>query len=278
MVKIAGEESVEDWQKGSYYFSELSNKKLEVDILRKMSSTVAELERSIWTDLKLCEDAKIMDLGCGPGFISVELAKFFPSGTVVGSDVSQELLSHAKTLQTTEMLTNLSFKQSNIYNLDTGDNDFDLTYLRFVLQHLKRPVDALVTAAKVLKPGGTLCVVDIDDSKSKLHPCPSGLKSFNQKVVDGQAAGGGDRNIGSKLKNYLIQAGLRNQKVDIKTLSSVDIGIKMLLDLMIKTRYPIIPESQKEMALTEVEEIYSIADISGAWGTMDIFVATGTKI
>ncbi len=268
---------MEEWQKGSYYFPELSDPQKEIDLLRQMSSTATELENSIWHELKLDENVKILDLGCGPGFVSVDLAKQFPSGTVVGVDFSQELLNYAKMLQKTEMLTNLSFMQSDIYNLDAGSNDFGLTYLRFVLQHLKSPVEALANAAKTLRPGGVICVVDIDDDKSELHPCPPALKSFNSRAISGQAASGGDRNVGSKLEKYFFDAGLLNSKVSIKTLSSQDIGIEALLDLIIKTRYPAIAESQKEIALAEVEEIYSIANIPDAWGTMDIFVATGIR-
>lgn len=269
---------MKNWQKGSYYFPELSNQKMEVDLLRQVSLTATEFEKLIWTELKLNENSKILDLGCGPGFVSIELAKFFPAGTVVGVDFSQKLLSHAKTLQKTEMLTNLSFMQSDIYNLDAVSKDFELTYLRFVLQHLKSPVEALANAAKTLRPGGILCVVDIDDDKSELHPCPPALKSFNRRAISGQAASGGDRNVGSKLEKYFFDAGLLNPKVSIKTLSSHDIGIKMFLDLIIKTRYPGIAESQKEIASTEIEEIYSVADIPEAWGSMDIFVVTGTKM
>lgn len=269
---------MKDWQKGSYYFPELSNQKMEVDLLRQVSSTAMEFEKSIWTEFKLDENAKILDLGCGPGFVSIDLAKFFPAGTVVGVDFSQELLNYAKMLQETEMLANLSFMQSDIYSLDAGSNDFELTYLRFVLQHLKSPVEALANAVKTLRPGGMLCVVDIDDDKSELHPCPPAFKSFSSRAIRGQAASGGDRNVGGKLEKYFLDVGLLNPKVSIKTLSSHDIGIKMFLDLIIKTRYPAITESQKEMALTEIEEIYSVADIPEAWGSMDIFVVTGIKM
>jgi ubiquinone/menaquinone biosynthesis C-methylase UbiE len=269
---------MENWQKGSYYFPELSNQDLEVDMLHQVSSTAAELEKSIWAELKLDKNAKILDLGCGPGFISVELAKSFPEGTVVGIDFSQELLKHAKVLQKKEKLTNLNFKQGDIYDLNAENSVFDLAYLRFVLQHLKCPVEALAKAVKTLKPGAKLCVIDIDDEKSEMHPCPPALKSFNKRAVSGQAATGGDRNIGSKLKKYFTAAGLLTAKVNIKTLSSRDIGMEAFLNLIIKTRYPAIAESQKEIALAEVEEIYSIADVPDAWGTMDIFVATGIKM
>lgn len=63
----------------------------------------------------------------------------------------------------------------------------------------------------------------------------------------------------------------------VKTLSSHDIGIDNFIDLLIKTRYPVIPEEEQEAAQKEVEEIYAVAESPGAWGTMDIFVATGTK-
>jgi ubiquinone/menaquinone biosynthesis C-methylase UbiE len=268
---------MQEWQKGSYYFPELSNHEKEIELLRQVSLTASELEKSIFSELNISEKAKILDLGCGPGFISVQLAKFFPHGTVTGVDFSEELLKHAKVLQQTERLSNLNFKQGDIYNPSADIRGFDLAYLRFVLQHLKSPVEALINAVKTLCPGGTLCVVDIDDEKSQLHPAPAALKSFNKRAVKGQAAIGGDRNIGRRLKDYLAEAGLVNPQVTVKTLSSRDTGIKNFIDLIIKTRFPVIPESEQEAAGKEIEEIYAAADNPDAWGTMDIFVATGTK-
>ena len=268
---------MKEWQKGSYYFPELSNHKEEIDLLRQVSISASELERSIFSELEIDKKAKILDLGCGPGFISVQLAKFFPSGTVTGVDFSEELLRYAKMMQQTEMLSNLNFKQGDVYNLGAEIRDFELAYMRFVLQHLKSPVEALLSAAKTLHSGGTLCVVDIDDEKSQLHPAPDALKSFNKRAIEGQAAIGGDRNIGRKLKDYLAEAGLLNPQLTVKTLSSRDTGIKNFIDLIIKTRFPVIPESEQDIAQKEVEEIYAVANDPEAWGTMDIFVATGTK-
>ncbi|MDD5599204.1 MAG: class I SAM-dependent methyltransferase [Victivallaceae bacterium] len=263
--------------KGSYYFPELSNHEEEIELLRQVSLTASELEKSIFKELNISKKAKILDLGCGPGFISAQLAKFFPSGTVTGVDSSKELLRQAKIMQQVEMLSNLNFKHGDIYNLDADVSDFELTYLRFVLQHLKNPVGALVSAAKTLRSGGILCAVDIDDEQSQLHPAPAALKSFNQRAVKWQAASGGDRNIGSKLKKYFLAADLLNPQVMVKTLSSRDIGIDNFIDLLIKTRYPVIPDAEQEAAQKEVEEIYAVANDPVAWGTMDIFVATGIK-
>jgi ubiquinone/menaquinone biosynthesis C-methylase UbiE len=268
---------MKEWKKGSYYFPELNNRDKEVELLQQVSLTASELENSIFEELDIDKSAKILDLGCGPGFVSVKLAKTFPSAEVTGVDFSEELLAHANILRKKEMLSNLNFRQGDIYNLDAEIKDFELAYLRFVLQHLKCPVEALLNAKKTLRPGGTLCVVDIDDDKSQLHPTPEAFKSFTQRAIKCQAAIGGDRNIGSKLKEYLLEAGLNNPQVTVKTLSSREIGIKEFLDIVVKTRYPVIPDSEQEIAQKEVEEIYAMADVPEAWGTMDIFVATGNK-
>ena len=263
--------------KGSYHFPELSNHEEEIELLRQVSLTASDLEISIFKELDIGEKNKVLDLGCGPGFVSTLLAKSFPSVSVTGIDSSKELLRQAKLMQQVEMLSNLKFEHGDIYDLDADVSDFEITYLRFVLQHLKNPVGALVSAAKTLRPGGILCAVDIDDEQSQLHPEPEALKSFNKRAIRWQAASGGDRNIGSKLKKYFLAADLLNPQVTVKTLSSRDIGINNFIDLLIKTRYPVIPEEEQETAQREVEEIYATAGTPGAWGTMDIFVATGIK-
>jgi ubiquinone/menaquinone biosynthesis C-methylase UbiE len=263
--------------KGSYNFPELSNHEDEIELLRQVSLVAPDFDRSIFRELNISGKAKILDMGCGPGFISVQLAKFFPRASVTGIDSSEELLRQAELMQQEETLSNLNFKKGDIFDLDAEVGGFELTYLRFVLQHLKNPVDAIIHAAKTLSPGGVLCAVDIDDEKSQLHPAPPALNSFNERAVRWQADMGGDRNIGSKLKEYFSEADLLNPQVTVKTLSSRDIGIDNFIDLLIKTRYPVIPDSEQKEAQKEVEEIYAIANDSGAWGTMDIFVATGTK-
>jgi ubiquinone/menaquinone biosynthesis C-methylase UbiE len=266
---------MEEWKKGSYFMEDLSMEE-ELEVLKGVSLSASEFEKSIWEGLQLENDIRVMDLGCGPGFISQQLADFFTGGEVMGVDVSHEFIEYAEKQRKLEGIANLNFRQSDIYNLDIEDNCFDLIYMRFVLQHLKCPVEALKNAFPKLKKGGMICVVDIDDSKIKLAPYCRYFDSFNQRSIRGQAEKGGDRNIGNKLQGYFKEAGLQNTKERILKLSSNDMGMERFLDISVKFKLPTIPEAEHDIAMQEFEEIYDLIG-DNSFGTVDIYVVTGEK-
>jgi ubiquinone/menaquinone biosynthesis C-methylase UbiE len=104
----------------------------------------------------------LLDVGCGPGNITADLASRLGEGSVVGVDVSQEVIERARSQYDATTHPNLSFRVANVYELDVAEKSFDVVYAHQVLQHLSRPVDALREIRRVLKPGGVLAVRDGD--------------------------------------------------------------------------------------------------------------------
>lgn len=104
----------------------------------------------------------ILDIGCGPGNITAELASRVGDGKVIGIDLSKEVIAAAQRDHESPTQGNLSFKAGDVYGLDFSDGEFDVVYAHQVLQHLGDPVAALVEMRRVLRPDGVLAIRDAD--------------------------------------------------------------------------------------------------------------------
>jgi SAM-dependent methyltransferase len=100
----------------------------------------------------------LLDIGCGPGTITADLAERVDPGRVLGVDTSAEVVEHARALG----VTDVEFAVGNAYALGVADESFDVVHAHQVLQHLTDPVAAVVEAARVLRAGGLLAVRDSD--------------------------------------------------------------------------------------------------------------------
>ena len=109
----------------------------------------------------LSTTATLLDVGCGPGNISADLASRLEGGTVVGIDLAPDGIEAARR-DYGSAHENLTFGIGDVYNLAFADGHFDVVYAHQVLQHLTAPVDALREMRRVLRAGGLLAVRDAD--------------------------------------------------------------------------------------------------------------------
>jgi SAM-dependent methyltransferase len=100
----------------------------------------------------------LLDVGCGPGTITIELAELVAPGRVLGLDASAEVVEQAQALGDRRV----EFTVGDVYALDVPDASFDVVHAHQVLQHLTDPVAAVAEAARVLRPDGVLGVRDSD--------------------------------------------------------------------------------------------------------------------
>ncbi|MBW4455979.1 MAG: methyltransferase domain-containing protein [Nostoc indistinguendum CM1-VF10] len=262
----------------SYLLDNFFEKEKELERLKQQATAIIDHEKIIWSQAGLTASMNVLDLACGPGIISCELAKFVTSGKVTGFDLSETLLEIARCYQNIERVENVFFRQGDIYQTNFVEQTFDFAYARFIFQHLSEPNKALQNIYQVLKPDGILCIVDIDDAWLTLYPEPASFSSLNQKAARGQQSKGGDRHVGRKLSTYLQTAGFTNVRTSVHVFTTDDIKMKAFLDITVGFKHEMIPLEQREIAIQELKDIYSVLDNPHAWGGVGVFVTTGRRL
>jgi SAM-dependent methyltransferase len=111
---------------------------------------------------RLWAGAEVLDVGCGPGTITVGLATHVGEGRVVGIDAAGEILADARVEAAGRGQGNVSFEVGDVYHLRFDDGAFDVVHAHQVLQHLTDPVAALVEMRRVCRRGGLVAARDGD--------------------------------------------------------------------------------------------------------------------
>jgi SAM-dependent methyltransferase len=155
---------------------------------------------------RLAPDAKVLDVGCGPGTITADLADRVPRGHVTGVDAAEAIIEQAR--EVIGDRANLDFAVGDVYALDYRDGTFDVVHAHQVLQHLADPVRALREMARVARPGGLVAVRDADYGGMTWYPELPQLDEWQplyQRVARGN---GGEPDAGRRLHVWARQAGL----------------------------------------------------------------------
>ena len=127
------------------------------------SHTWRTIENSAkYLESHLKENSSLLDVGCGPGTITVDLAKKLSEGTVLGIDISDEIIAKAEAGAQNSKLANCTFTTGDTYDLDFEDNSFDIVHAHQLLQHLTNPVAAIKEMRRVVRPGGIVALRDAD--------------------------------------------------------------------------------------------------------------------
>lgn len=149
----------------------------------------------------------LLDVGCGPGTITVDLARRLAPGRVVGIDASSEIVGRAAGLATDEGVHNARFQVGDVYALDFPDASFDIVHAHQVMQHLARPVAAMAEIRRVLRPGGVFAARDVDYGGVMIAPVIDGLTEWMRVYRQVHYCNGGDPDAGRSLKSWALAAG-----------------------------------------------------------------------
>ena len=150
---------------------------------------------------------RLLDIGCGPGSITVDLAALVAPGEVIGVDREPAVLEEARTLAAARGLGNVHFDPADIYALPFEDDSFDVVYAHQVFQHLARPIVGLGEAKRVLRPGGLLAIRDSDYGTMVHAPSEPGLDRWLALYHQVTAANGAEADAGRHLKGWVEEAG-----------------------------------------------------------------------
>lgn len=173
-------------------------------------------------------DFKVLDVGCGPGSITIDLAKNYltKGGSVIGVEPTEDVIKAANSLKQSSGadVDNVSFKIGSIYNLPFEDNTFDLVYAHQVVVHLADPIKALKELARITKPGKFVAIKDGDMDSIIIDPPKYDiLREYN--IASALNRGSTDIKAGRKLFRRAIEAGYRPSNISTTTSTFLYTGL-----------------------------------------------------
>ncbi|HTG00324.1 MAG TPA: methyltransferase domain-containing protein [Nitrospirota bacterium] len=172
--------------------------------LQDQASTLVELLHS---DTSYPANSRVLEAGCGVGAQTVTLAKNSPHARITSVDISEASVAEAKGKVEAAGFANVSFQQADIFHLPFKPGSFDHVFVCFVLEHLSKPVEALLLLKELISPGGTITVIEGDHGSANFHPDSEAAHRAIQCQVELQRRAGGNANIGRELYPLLCSAG-----------------------------------------------------------------------
>jgi SAM-dependent methyltransferase len=163
---------------------------------------------------RLSPGTAVLDVGCGPGTITADIARRVHPGRVIGIDSSAEVVTLAAA---EHRAVNLTFRSGDVYELAEPPDTFDVVHAHQVLQHLGDPVRALVEMRRVCRRGGTVAVRDADYGAMVWWPDESGLRRWLDVYRAVAHANGGEPDAGRRLVAWFHAAGYSNVTASAST-------------------------------------------------------------
>ena len=205
-------------------------------------------------DLLHCDTAypsgsTVLEARCGVGAQTVTLARQSPDARFTSIDVSAESIAEAKLRIDHAGLANVEFRQADIFALPWGRESFDHVFVCFVLEHLSRPVEALALLNTLLKPSGTITVIEGDHGSTYFHPESPAARAAIQCQATLQEQAGGNALIGRQLYPLMTAAGVEEVRVSPRMVY-VDSSRPDLVDGFTRKTFTAMIEGIREAALS----------------------------
>ena len=213
--------------------------------LQDQASTLVEL---LHADTRYPAGTRVLEAGCGVGAQTITLARNSPNASFISVDISEASLAEARRRIVAAGLTNVEFRQSDVFDLPFGPESFDHIFVCFVLEHLTRPVEALGKLKKHLRKGGTMTVIEGDHGSAYFHPDSEAAHRAIQCQVELQRRAGGNAMIGRELYPLLTEAGYASVRVSPRMVY-VDSSRPQLVEGFTRNTFTAMIEGVRESAL-----------------------------
>ena len=156
---------------------------------------------------RLPTGARVLDVGCGPGTITADLAARVPGGQVTGIDAAQDVLAEARREADRRGQANVRFETGDVYRLAYAVGTIDVVHAHQLLQHLSDPVRALTEMRRVCRPGGLVAARDGDYGGMFWFPEDPELTRWQSLYRAVARALGGEPDAGRCLLSWARAAG-----------------------------------------------------------------------
>jgi ubiquinone/menaquinone biosynthesis C-methylase UbiE len=196
----------------------------ELDRLQAQARLSWRAECRRLAQLQIPSDASLLELGCGPGFVTELLHELLPNGTITALDHDAALLDQARTrIGANKAIT---FVRAEAAATGLPGASFDVVLSRYLFQHLSDPMPVAQEALRVLRPGGLHVIVDIDDGLwGVAEPSFPKLRAIHAQAAALQTVKGRDRHVGRHIWPILRRAGYVDLDLDVFCYHSCELGL-----------------------------------------------------
>lgn len=253
-------------QKGSTRISEhyvIRGGVLGRERLRVLARVMHASTTSLFQRLGVGNGLMCLDVGCGGGDVSVELARrVAPSGKVVGVDIDETILNLATREAEESGVRNVEFRTWDIRTHDASFL-FDLVYARFLLTHLDDPARAVASLYKHLRPGGMVIVEDVHVSGAFTYPDSEAVQRLRELYCAVVRSRGGDPDIGPRLPVLLADGGFEQVEMNVVQPAGTQGEVKLLNPLTLEGIADTVLQDRlasREEIDSVVEELYEFAE------------------
>ena len=199
----------------------------ELDRLRAQARVSWDREARTLAYLGLRDGMSVLELGCGPGFITEQLLELLPRSPITALDSDPKMIQRAELALVGRASDRLKLLEASAMDSNLPDAAFDFAIARYLVQHLSDPAGAIRETLRVLRPGGKLAIIDIDGALWGIaEPTFPELAPIYAKTGVAQARQGGNRLIGRRLWRLLHAAGFRDLELEAFVYHSDSLGIE----------------------------------------------------
>lgn len=188
----------------------------EVDRLRTQHDAWRPETELLWKDAGFSSCRSILDIGCGPGFTSLDLARVVgPSGEICAVDKADSYLQSLVERASAQGVTNIRVSNADLAQSQSIAGSFDAAFCRWCLAFLRDDFDvALQNIRQALRPGGVFAAMEYLTLRSVTCSPPSEAFDANSRAwIEFYARHGGDSTVGQALPRQLASAGFRIRSV-----------------------------------------------------------------
>lgn len=252
----------------------------------RLNDQAATLDDIIHNDSIFPEGGMILEAGCGVGAQTKIIAAKNPHSKFISIDLSADSLKEAEEMTKSLNITNVEFKQADIYKLPFENEFFDSVIVCFVLEHLPDPVQTLHELKRVLKTGGTLIAIEGDHGSTFFYPDSEYANSAIDCQIQLQKQSGGNSNIGRELYPLLKSVKFSDVSVSPRMVY-IDASKPHLVEGFIKNTFTAMIEGVGDNAIKQglidkpgfergIRDLYRTAESDGVF-SYTFFKGRGVK-
>ena len=238
--------------------------------LRVLAQGMAPYTNAFLDKIDISAGARALDVGCGGGAVSRELARRVgKAGRVVGIDLDAVKIGFARDEAASEGITNAEFRAADFFEDEIG-GPYDLVYARFLLSHLKAPAAATARMVTAIASGNMLAIEDVDFSGHFCHPPRASFDRYVTWYKEAARRRGADARLGRRLPELFAQAGFVQIQAHALNPAALDGPIKQMAALTLAaTADAIVAEGLADRGAVEDD----IRDLEGAARDPSVFMS-----